>query len=91
VTIDHLAGVAPRDRTDVVWPGDGVAAVANLRDLATQWRELLASADLTRQSAFPWGAGASHTVTHTALWVNVELTKNISEIGQLRLLRTAGA
>jgi hypothetical protein len=28
-------------------------------------------------------------VTHTALWVNVELTKNISEIGQLRLLRAA--
>ena len=25
----------------------------------------------------------------TALWVNVELTKNISEIGQLRLLRAA--
>jgi hypothetical protein len=90
VTIDHLAGVAPRDRTDVVWPGDGVAAVSHLRDLATQWRELLAGADLTRQSAFPWGAGAGRTVTHTALWVNVELTKNISEIGQLRLLRAAG-
>jgi DinB superfamily len=90
VTIDHLAGVAPRDRTDVVWPGDGVAAVSHLRDLATQWRELLPRADLTRQSAFPWGADAGRTVAHTALWVNVELTKNISEIGQLRLLRAAG-
>ena len=81
--------MAPRDRTDVVWPGDGAAAVAHLRDLATQWRGLLASTDLTLPSAFPWGADAGRTATHTALWVNVELTKNISEIGQLRLLRAA--
>jgi hypothetical protein len=30
-------------------------------------------------------------MAHTVLWVNVELTKNISEIGQLRLLRAARA
>jgi hypothetical protein len=26
---------------------------------------------------------------HTASWVNVELMKNVAEIGQLRLLRAA--
>jgi hypothetical protein len=91
VTIDHVTGTAPRDRVDVTWPGDGLAAEVHLRDLATQWRELLARADLARQSAFPWAADAGRTVAHTALWVNVELTKNISEIGQLRLLRAAQA
>jgi hypothetical protein len=32
---------------------------------------------------------AGRFVAHTALWVNIELTKNISEVGQLRLLRAA--
>jgi len=38
-----------------------------------------------------WRVGADRTVAHTALWVNLELTKNIAEIGQLRLSRAAGA
>jgi DinB superfamily len=89
VAIDHLTGANPRDRTDITWPGDGAAAVSRLRELARRWRELLAGADLDRPSSFPWGADAGRTVAHTALWVNVELTKNISEIGQLRLIRAA--
>jgi hypothetical protein len=63
-----------------------------LRDLAGQWRtllEALSTQDLHGPSAFPWGADAGRTMAHTVLWVNVELTKNISEIGQLRLLRAA--
>lgn len=90
--IDHLSGATPRARTDVNWPGSGAAAVARLRDLAGRWRELLESlttADLAQPSAFPWEADAGRTAQHTALWVNVELTKNIAEIGQLRLLRSA--
>lgn len=89
-TIDHLTGVPPRDRTEVTWAGDGSAAVARIRALAEQWRAVLTAVDPAAPSDFPWGADAGHTVAHTALWVNVELTKNISEIGQLRLLRAAG-
>jgi DinB superfamily len=90
VTIDHLTGATPRDRTDVTWPGSGAAAVARIRQLSADWREVLANAgDLAAPSSFSWGANAGHTVAHTVLWVNVELTKNISEIGQLRLLRAA--
>lgn len=92
VTVDHLSGATPRDRHAVIWPGDGGAAVAGLRTLAAQWRQLLDSrtaADLAAPSSFPWSATAGSTVAHTALWVNVELTKNIAEIGQLRLLRAA--
>jgi hypothetical protein len=87
--IDHLTAAPLRDRTDVKWPGSGAAAIARLRDLAAQWRAVLTTADLQCPCAFPWGADAGRTVAHTALWVNVELTKNIAEIGQLRLLRAA--
>jgi hypothetical protein len=87
--IDHLIGATPRDRADVMWPGSGAAAVARLRELAARWRELLATSDLAAPSLFPWGADAGRIVAHTVLWVNVELTKNIAEIGQLRLLRAA--
>ncbi len=93
-TIDHLSGRTPRNRSDVAWAGSGAAAVADIRALAAQWRELLAGLagdELERPSAFPWGPDTGHTVAHTALWVNVELTKNIAEIGQLRLIRAAGA
>lgn len=89
VTIDHVRGQTPRDRADVVWPGNGTAAVSRLRQLSTQWRELLiglGADDLDRPCQFPPGLAAEHTVAHTSLWVNVELTKNIAEIGQLRLL-----
>lgn len=58
------------------------------RDLAARWRALLGTVDPAAPSSYPWGSEL--TFTHTALWVNVELTKNISEIGQLRLMRAAG-
>jgi len=87
--IDHLTAATPRDRTDFTWPGGGAAAVSRLRDLAIRWREILISTDMERPSQYPWGSGADRTVAHTALWLNVELTKNIAEIGQLRLLRAA--
>ena len=91
-TIDHLSGRTPRERTDVTWAGTGAEAVSRLRALRGQWRELLAGlspADLEQPSPFPWGSDSGYTVAHTVLWVNIELTKNVAEIGQLRLLRAA--
>jgi hypothetical protein len=87
--IDHVIRSTPRDRTDVTWPGTGAGATAGLRELAARWRELLVTTDLAAPSSFPWGEEAGRSVAHTALWVNVELTKNIAEIGQLRLIRAA--
>jgi DinB superfamily len=92
VAIDHLFGRPPRERTDITWPGSGAAAVARIRELGRQWREVVAGLtadDLRRPSPFPWGPDAGYTVANTALWVNIELTKNIAEIGQLRLIRAA--
>jgi hypothetical protein len=66
--------------------------VAQLRELAARWRETITgirAEELQRPSSFPWPPDAGRTVEHTALWVNVELTKNVSEIGQLRLIRAA--
>lgn len=42
-----------------------------------------------RELAVRWRELIATADAKTALWVNVELTKNISEIGQLRLLRAA--
>ncbi|BBY15532.1 DinB family protein [Mycolicibacterium litorale] len=89
VTLAHLDGEPVPDRTEVTWPG-GAAVVARIRELAERWRAILdqlTAADLDRPSAFPWGPDSGRTVADTALWLHVELTKNVAEIGQLRLLR----
>jgi hypothetical protein len=76
-TIDKVTGDAPRDRDEVIWPGDGASSVSQIRELAARWRDLLADLEVDQ--------------VRTALWLNAELMKNIAEIGQLRLLRAAGA
>ena len=91
--IAALADRKGRDPSEVIWAGDGPAAVTRVRALAADWRNVLADIDerdLTAAATFPWGANTEHTVADTVLWVTVELTKNISEIGQLRLIRAAG-
>lgn len=90
--LDDLRGIPHRRREDVAWPGTGAAALLRLRELAREWRTLvvgLTADDLARPTSFPWSADAGRTASNTVHWVNVELTKNISEIGQLRLIRAA--
>ncbi|MCK0174390.1 DinB family protein [Mycolicibacterium sp. F2034L] len=88
----HLAGDAPPDREDILWRGPE-AVVAELRRLADEWRTLLTNlsmADLQSPAPFPWPPEAGRSVEDMALWAHVELTKNVAEIGMLRLLRAAG-
>jgi len=90
--VNQLRGRPPPAREHITWPGQGNAAITHLRQLSDNWRTLVAQLDdddLHRPSSFPWHPDTGHTVTHTAMWVNVELTKNITEIGQLRLTRAA--
>ena len=92
VTIEHVQGRTPPDRSDVIWPGDGASAVAWLRSLRPQWLaalDLLFEADLEAIAPFPWQNNPERTVAHMVAWVNAELMKNAAEIGQLRLLRAA--
>ncbi len=90
--VNDLQGRPHCPREDVVWPGAGAAAVARLHLLARVWRQLiigLTDDDLQRTTSFPWSADLGRVVIDTVLWVNVELMKNIAEIGQLRLIRAA--
>ena len=59
-----------------------------LRGLREEWIALLPTLDLSAPSTFPW---PDRTLGHTVTWVNAELMKNVTEIGQLRLLRAAAA
>jgi hypothetical protein len=85
VTIDHAHDRRPRDREDIVWPGPD-KTVDWLRGLRDEWVAVLDTLDLAAPSTFPW---PDKTVGHTVSWVNAELMKNVTEIGQLRLLRSA--
>ncbi|MQA02959.1 MAG: DinB family protein [Streptosporangiales bacterium] len=93
VTLNHVQGRTPRDRTDVTWPDSGDAAIAWLRDLRTEWTAVLDNLtddDLDAVAPFPW-QDSEHTVGQLLGWVNAELMKNGAEIGQLRMLRAASS
>ncbi|MEW2016281.1 DinB family protein [Rhodococcus sp. NPDC076796] len=90
--IDQAHGLRPRDRTDVVWPGSLDEVLAWLRGLRLEWMSILngyKESDLDASATYPWGDDSGMTVAHTVAWVNAELMKNVSEIGQLRLLWAA--
>ncbi|MEJ8280418.1 DinB family protein [Pseudonocardia spirodelae] len=71
------------------YPGSAAAVAAALRERAAVWRAELERADPHRPVAFPWPEG--RTVADLVGWAHVELTKNVAELGQLRVLRGAGA
>ncbi|ANY06059.1 DinB family protein [Pseudonocardia sp. HH130630-07] len=90
--LDELTGVPRRERDDVVCPrtADGVGAA--LRALAAAWSDALDGAAGPRRDepvGFPWPEG--RTVAALVAWAHAELMKNVAELGQLRLLRAAGA
>ncbi|MER5225766.1 DinB family protein [Streptomyces flaveus] len=94
VTVDHAQGRTPRERIEITWPGDGTAAVEWLRGLRGDWLAVLdrlTDTDLDATAPFPWPNDPEHTIAHMLAWVNAELMKNATEIGQLRLLRAASA
>ncbi|WP_280399668.1 DinB family protein [Nocardia carnea] len=90
--IAHAEGRPIPERTEVFWPGDTAAALTWLNELREHWLRVLDGCDdteLERATSYPWPAEAGLTVAHLAAWVNVELLKNATEIGQLRILRAA--
>ncbi|MGI5350861.1 DinB family protein [Streptomyces sp. CA-250714] len=90
VALDHAQGRPPRDRDAVVFPGDEAGTVAWLHGLREEWLTVLdglSDAELDATAPFPWEGDPAHTVAHMVAWVNAELMKNVTEIGQLRLLR----
>lgn len=90
-TLGHCFGEGAPAREDISWPGSAAGTVAWLRGLKDEWRTRLAGltdADLDstdRTASLPWGG--DQTLAAVAAWLNVELTKNVAEIGLLHGLR----
>ncbi|MFI6364971.1 DinB family protein [Nocardia sp. NPDC050630] len=84
-----MRGHTPPDRTEIMWPGPGPASIDWLHNLRQDWLQVLDRSDLDAPTAFPWQNDPDKSVAHAIAWVNAELMKNATEIGQLRLLRAA--
>ncbi|MEU7898099.1 DinB family protein [Nonomuraea sp. NPDC049152] len=93
-TLGHCFGEGAPPREEIAWPGTAAAAADWLRGLKEEWRAQLlrlddADLDSADRTAGLWGQ--DQTLAHVAGWLNVELTKNVSEIGLLRILHGATA
>ena len=88
--IDRNAGDGTLRREDVPWAGtdDAIAAVAVLHD---RWAGLVGDAGWLLDGPARWPFDDGRSRADVAAWVTVELMKNLSEIGQLRMLRRAAA
>ncbi|MDD7940911.1 hypothetical protein PHK61_21045 [Actinomycetospora lutea] len=87
---DQLA--LTRQLAEIVWPG-AAAGVDELRRLLDRWDAFLASRTEAELDAggvvtFPFDDG--RPLVAIAGWANVELTKNVAEMGVLRRLAEAG-
>jgi hypothetical protein len=88
MVLDYSFGPGNLSREEVGWPGDASAVCEWLRGLDGRWRhaleqltdEELQSSRLTR---WPFKGRPYEDVVG---WVNIELTKNASEIGYVRFL-----
>ncbi len=82
---------APRVRRgDVVWPGSADSVRTEFAKISNDWRALLSSLsddDLARPLTFLWPE--PRPLWNTLAWVNMELMKNVAEIGIVRHLHEA--
>jgi hypothetical protein len=77
--------VPPRE--SIVWPGSAEATVKHLDALSREWAAMLSAlrnGDLARPVAHPWPE--PRPLRLMLAWANVELAKNIAEIGTVRHL-----
>ncbi len=84
----HSESRPPREA--VFWPGSAGALRTRLERLAADWSDgldHLGAGDLDRPLAFPWPD--PRPLDETLAWSNMELMKNIAEIGYARLLYEA--
>lgn len=92
-TLGCCFGSGAPAREEITWPGSAAGTASWLRDVHQRWRLSLlecSEADLESTeltAALPWGQGQA--LVHVAGWVNVELTKNVAEIGLVRHLYEA--
>jgi hypothetical protein len=88
MVLDHSFGDAILQREDVAWPGSVDAVRRRMGQLREEWSssfavlsdEQLASSDLTR---WPF---TDRPFFQVGAWLNMELMKNVAEIGYCRFL-----
>ena len=93
MVIDHSFGGGTLRRQDVLWPG-AEASLRELTELHDRWVELLAELtddDLGDNGRTRWPYTDGRAFGHVVAWVNVELTKNVAEIGLTRRYVPSGA
>jgi hypothetical protein len=79
-----VQGGRATDRSQVPWAGSAERAVATLIELADAWADALAGLDAAAMSAptaYPWPS--PRPLAYTVSWVNLELMKNVAEIGEV--------
>jgi hypothetical protein len=85
-----MRGEAPAPREQVFWPGSADAVRNKLEALSGDWEAalcVLSDADLERPLAYPWPD--ARPLGRALAWANLELMKNVAEIGCVRHLYEA--
>lgn len=79
--IGGVRGGAGRKPADVPWSGSAESSCDRLVTLHDDWQQILTTTDLSTVCTAPWPS--PQPLWKIAGWVNVELMKNVAEIGQL--------
>ena len=68
------------------WSGSLEASRQLLAELHDEWRNILTTTDMDATCLAPWPT--PQPLSTIASWVNVELMKNVAEVGQLVRLQS---
>lgn len=69
------------DPHEVPWDRSVAASCTALAGLRDEWVRILSLTDIDRECRWPWES--PKPLSDTAAWLNVELTKNVAELGQV--------
>jgi hypothetical protein len=93
MALDHSFRNATLSRESVTWPGDADAVRNALARLHSEWRaaiEKMSDDELRATGRTRWPF-RDRPFGDVIAWVNIELTKNASEIGYARFLHAVPA
>lgn len=88
MVLDHSFGEGKLTRANVFWPGSVEETTSKVYQLRDEWRERvdkLSNEDLKSNEFTQWPF-KDRPFYELVAWLNVELTKNVSEIGYCRFL-----
>jgi hypothetical protein len=83
--LSAMRNETPAAHHEVTWPGSAEAVVRRLQSLSSEWEEVLSGldeGDLERPISYPWTEPRPLRIA--LAWGNIELMKNIAEVGCIR-------